>query len=115
MSQNNQQQNDSTRGKNWEEEEDLQLCSPWITISHDPIAGADQRADTYWARIKLHYDARIPDSFQNRTWKSLKSRWSTIKSKVSVFSSCVSQIKNANISGISEKDEVCMVVINLCQ
>ncbi|KAG2597992.1 hypothetical protein PVAP13_5KG021700, partial [Panicum virgatum] len=45
----------SKRGSNYSQEEDIQLCKSWISISNDAIVGTDQSSKTYWERITAHF------------------------------------------------------------
>ncbi|XP_039806831.1 uncharacterized protein LOC120670750 [Panicum virgatum] len=42
-------------GSNYSQEEDIQLCKSWISISNDAITGTDQSGKTYWERIAAHF------------------------------------------------------------
>ena len=33
------------------EDEDISICKAWVNISEDPVVGADQKKDQFWARV----------------------------------------------------------------
>ncbi|CAK8577424.1 unnamed protein product [Lathyrus sativus] len=56
------------------EEEDKLLIQTWLNISKDSIVGVDQKADSFWGRIKDGYN-NYRGSLIAREWSTLKSRW----------------------------------------
>ena len=42
----------------WSSKKDVLLAKAWITVSLDPIVGANQNMDHYWKRVKTTYDER---------------------------------------------------------
>ncbi|KAE8771557.1 putative receptor protein kinase ZmPK1 [Hordeum vulgare] len=53
------------RGGNYVNEEDVVLCKTWLDVSRDPSVGGDQSRDSYWLRMKEHFDLRNLNIAQN--------------------------------------------------
>ncbi|MED6157037.1 hypothetical protein PIB30_019699 [Stylosanthes scabra] len=57
----------------WQWEEDEMLISAWLNISTDPIAGTDQKSDTFWNRINNYCEEHNPA--MKRGTIATKKRW----------------------------------------
>ena len=65
------------RTVNYSADEDRLLCRAWLAVAMDPVVGTNQSRGTYWVRMKDYFDARNT-SGNERTDRSLRSRWSVI-------------------------------------
>jgi hypothetical protein len=65
------------RAGNYTMDEDILLCNTWLHVSMDANVGGDQSRDTYWVRMKEHFDIHNKSGI-DCTDRSLCSRWSTI-------------------------------------
>ena len=73
-----------------------------LAISQDPICGNQQKGNTFWERIFLHYEQCRPGG--HRGARSLESKWGTIKHDVGKFIGAYNQVKRLNKSGTKEAD-----------
>jgi hypothetical protein len=74
----------SKSDNNYNYDEDIQLCVPWMNLFNDPIVGNDQPSKTYWTRIGNHYnDNKIFSS--ERNVNSLEHRWGIIQKECMKF------------------------------
>ena len=94
------------RGINFSTQELVQLSISWLTVSQDPSAGSDQKADTFWTRISSHFNDGMGAGAELRSWGSLQTRWSTLQANVSKFVGIMRAIKSENHSGWSPEDEL---------
>jgi len=61
------------RGPKWSEEECIELCRAWMSVSEDPVVGDEQTSASFWARI---YDLWCKKcSGAGRTPTALKNQW----------------------------------------
>nr|TKW21715.1 hypothetical protein SEVIR_4G138700v2 [Setaria viridis] len=69
---------------NFSPKEDVFLVKSWLEISYDPIINIGQKKEGFWARITSQYNNKR-GSFPERSFRSLQSRWETIKAETSKF------------------------------
>ena len=104
------------RSANYTVDEDKLLCKTWLKIGMDPAVGTDQTKDTYWARMKEYFDANNT-SGNERSNRSLRSRWSLINQDCQKWGSVQDTIDVINPSGTNDVDrvslccEACVIVI----
>ena len=104
------------RSANYTVDEDKLLCKTWLKIGMDPAVGTDQTKDTYWARMKEYFDANNT-SGNERSDRSLRSRWSLINADCQKWASVQGIIDTINPSGTNPVDrvslccEACVIVI----
>jgi hypothetical protein len=97
----------SSRGKAFSHQEDRVLCSTWLEVSQDPILGTNQKKETMWERIIVLYYQNVKEfGGEQRSQRSLESRWDLIKKVINKFRGCIRQIERLNPSGASELDIV---------
>lgn len=94
----------SSRGPNFNGDEDLQLCKSWLEISQDPLTGNGQTASSFWERVQVDFMLHRPEI--RRTAASLKSRWGPMNRSVQKFALCVSQVNGMVISGKTGRDKM---------
>jgi hypothetical protein len=95
----------NARGRNFKAKDDVRLATSWLHISQDPVAGNDQRIDTFWARIADHFnDDKGADDPDYRTASSLQSRWSPLQATVSKFAGVWQSLQNEEHSGWAPDD-----------
>jgi hypothetical protein len=67
------------KGKNYAAKEDEMLARAFVNISQDAIVGADQTKAVFWEGVKAGFDILVAENnvveAQERSWSSLKSRW----------------------------------------
>jgi hypothetical protein len=80
----------SVKGKNFNREEEEQLCKSVFFVSQDRIVGNRQRVDIFWERICEHYEDHKPDAPRPK-W-SLETKWGLIKHDVSSFRDVYAQV-----------------------
>jgi hypothetical protein len=88
-------------------DEDVNLVKAWLEISTDPITNTSQRREGMWERILQRYNMRR-GSYDERTVRSLQSRWDTIKTEVGKFCAYYADVVRENASGTSDADKVCI-------
>ncbi|KAJ3064252.1 hypothetical protein HDU98_012326 [Podochytrium sp. JEL0797] len=85
----------ATRGKNYDTDESVAITAAWILASQDAIAGTDQKAETFFSKMRDHVIAgftsnsgvlysAIP-STADRTWSNIQGHWSQISKEVHAF------------------------------
>lgn len=93
------------RSKNFHWKEDEVVCSGWLTVSKDPINGANQSRTTFWGRVHAYYEEHNETAVP-RTESSIMHRWLTIQLQVNKFCSCYEAILRRNQSGTTIQDKV---------
>ena len=92
-------------GGNYTAEEDLALCKAWVSVSTDPIVGANQKGETFWKAVhKKMYVIYQEDAevvvMNKRSWESVKNRFQkTIHTTVQKFNGYYKQAVEKNESG----------------
>ncbi|RXH83252.1 hypothetical protein DVH24_003750 [Malus domestica] len=75
-----------TKHGNYSIEEDVALCRAYIMINEDPIIGNGQALTTFWKHVVVVFNKIMIDIGEERTPRSLKSRWYiTINAKSNKF------------------------------
>ncbi|CAN6234559.1 unnamed protein product [Urochloa humidicola] len=97
------------RGGNYNHNEDIQLCWPWMAITFDPRIGNDQPKGTYWNRIAQHYHEN-KTFVSDRNATSLEKRWNGIPRECVRFQECIEKIERLRPSGVPHTE-----YINLAQ
>ncbi|CAM6116691.1 unnamed protein product [Calypogeia fissa] len=90
-----------------------QIARSWLTVSNDPVVGAQQKVDVFWSRVVDHFE-KCMDDFRRRqpgvlkqvyrSQKSLAGKWSMINHDCAKFSGTMSQISLLNENGTLEDD-----------
>ena len=94
-----------SKGKNFSTDEERQLTRSVLSISQDPICGNKQKHWTYWKRIASHFNSACVFT-EDRSPRSLETKWRQIKHDISEFVGAVSQVRRLHKSGISEADVI---------
>ena len=94
-----------SKGKNFSSDEERQLTRSMLSISQDPIGGNQQKHWTYWERIASHFNSACV-STEDRSLRSLETKWGQIKHDISEFIGIVSQVRRLHKSGILEADVI---------
>lgn len=94
----------SSRGKNFNSEELRQLCRSYLQIQQDPIVGTGQKRENFWERVAEHYNRHKLEGHDVRTGKSLETKTGDVRSQTHKFKNCYQQIKDLNLTGVSEED-----------
>ncbi|XP_071683654.1 uncharacterized protein [Lolium perenne] len=91
------------RSANYTIAEDKLLCKTWLTIGMDPTTGTDQTRETYWMRMTEYFNTHNT-SGNERTMRSLRSRWSGINTDCQKWAGVQANIDVLNPSGTNEND-----------
>ncbi|KAJ1440018.1 putative glutathione S-transferase [Sesbania bispinosa] len=86
-------------------EEDSFLIQSWLNVSKDAIVGIDQKAKSFWRRIRHNYNEYCGEH-QERGPIALKSRWQNLNVTVQKFVGCYKQAVVAQKSGTTENDVI---------
>ena len=82
----------------------LQLWKSWSIISEDPTVGTGQKSNTFCCSIMEHFNNNIQQGKQNRSARTLETKWSFIKHDVNKFIGCYSKVEDLEESGTNEDD-----------
>jgi len=93
------------RTKNFHYKEDEVICKGWLSVSKDPINGANQSRTTFWGKVHAYYEENN-DSALPRTESSIMHRWLTIQMQVNKFCSHYEAILRRNQSGTTIQDKL---------
>jgi hypothetical protein len=92
----------TSKGKNFQAEEEIQLTCSLLVISQDPIVGNQQKGSAFWDRIHEHFKLHRPGT--DSTARSLDSKWGNIKHDVGEFMDCHKHVKKNKPIGTSATD-----------
>jgi hypothetical protein len=87
------------KGKNFTNEEELQVCRSQLSISQDPIVGNGQRKESFWDRVGIHYKRHQPRSGGECKPRSIETKWGVIKHDVGKFVSAYGFVFDNKQSG----------------
>ncbi|PWZ43929.1 hypothetical protein Zm00014a_016692 [Zea mays] len=107
------QKNVAHRGTAFTKEEDVVICSVFLHVSRDPIAGVNQSACAYYKRMYDFFCENKPER-STRSQIGIQKRWQLIQKAVSKFSAFKSKVDWRNESGKNEQDRVITLIIHLC-
>ncbi|XP_074374823.1 glutathione S-transferase T3-like [Apium graveolens] len=91
----------------WKWIEDKLLISAWLNVSIDPLIGTDQKAETFWERIKEYCEEDNPGVIK-RGAVAMRKRWQRINEGAQKFGSCYDKAQRmigsgSNLDNIIEK------------
>ncbi|CAL5076459.1 unnamed protein product [Urochloa decumbens] len=95
----------SRRGGGFTKEEDGVLCSAFLNVSKDPIAGVNQTQGGYYKRLHDYFNNFKPEG-SNRSQLAVQYRWGTIQRSVNKFCGFKSAVDRRNESGKNEQDRI---------
>ena len=108
-----QEEKNHKRQTNFSKEEDLFLCRAFENVSQDPIKGNDRKGSTFWADVKIKFDAIFleeaedPDDHEDRTADGLMNRFKrTIHKDLQAFNKALKKVTLENRSGYSPQDVI---------
>ncbi|RHY37350.1 hypothetical protein DYB25_011455 [Aphanomyces astaci] len=90
------------KGIKWTSNEDNQLARSWVCTSEDPIKGADQTTDSFWANVHGHWSSAAGG--EARSTQAMKNRWSILNRSTQKFSGYFAQVKGRKESGKTDED-----------
>lgn len=93
------------RAANYSQNEDLQICKSWDSISSDPITGNEQPSRAYWKRIHEHFHAN-KDFASDRSENSIEHRWGTIHKECQKFQGLFEEVERRHPSGVPYQEHV---------
>jgi hypothetical protein len=96
----------TTKGKNFTDNEERQVCRSFLAISQDPITGVGQKATVFWDRVFVHYNHHKPEGYPDRSAQSLDTKWGHIRHDVAKFNGCYDQVIALRESGTSMDDNI---------
>ncbi|KAJ1431739.1 glutathione S-transferase t2-like protein [Sesbania bispinosa] len=82
-------------------EEDILLIQSWLNVSKDAVVGVNQKAYSFWQRIKENYN-EYRGTLQARELSQLKCHWQKLNSTIQKFAGCYKQVVQRKKSGSSE-------------
>ncbi|KAG8366149.1 hypothetical protein BUALT_Bualt17G0045900 [Buddleja alternifolia] len=94
----------SSRSGNYRFEEDYLLCQIYLDVSQDPITGNNQTRTRLWNRVTQLYNETKDVSMEERSLRSLDSRFKAIERGVRRLIQCIKKVELCNPSGASEQD-----------
>ncbi|PLW34330.1 hypothetical protein PCANC_25504 [Puccinia coronata f. sp. avenae] len=89
---------------NFNEDKDVQICCSWLEVTDNPLNSTNQTSTTFWARVCEHYLIRIP--MYQHPISSIKTCWQVLQRYINKFHGCLKQVKQANQSGLTQKDQL---------
>jgi hypothetical protein len=95
----------SKRTKNFVWQEDEVICSGWLSVSKDPIHGANQSRASFWKRVHAFFE-KNKKTTAVRTQSSIMHRWLTIQLQVNKYCACYEAIERRNQSGLTIQNKV---------
>lgn len=93
------------RSKKFHYKEDEIICKGWLTVSKDPVNGANQSRTTFWGKVHSYYDEHNETAIP-RSESSIMHRWLTIQTSVNKFCSHYEAILRRNQSGTTIQDKL---------
>jgi hypothetical protein len=93
------------KNKNFSIDEEREVCLSMLHISQDPCIGNGQRKDAFWQRIEAHYNSHKPVGGGHRYFRSLETKWGSMKYNVSKFCGVFNYYYTNKQSG-DEQDEI---------
>jgi hypothetical protein len=94
----------SRKGRNFSNEEEMQVCRSQLCISQDPIVGNGQRKEAFWDRVSTHYNRHWPRGLGESSARSIETKWGVIKHDVSKFCAVYGHCYDNRESGRSLDD-----------
>ncbi|BFG15010.1 hypothetical protein CerSpe_012840 [Prunus speciosa] len=86
-------------------EEDL-LCKAWTTIMEDEIEGVNQASDTFWDRVRSHYQENWEGALEDvQTIQALSNRWEKLIPMLTKWHACLMKASDNYRSGSNLMDE----------
>ncbi|RLN58971.1 hypothetical protein BBJ28_00011862 [Nothophytophthora sp. Chile5] len=95
-----------SRGSNFSVAEEIQLCRSYLAIGKDATTATNQTAGTFWERIWQHFEKAMGPGAEERTLRSLESKWSIINAGVSKFVGAMAIAVGTPVSGESAEDRI---------
>ncbi|KAG8375131.1 hypothetical protein BUALT_Bualt10G0068500 [Buddleja alternifolia] len=93
-----------SRSTNYRVDEDILLCQFFLDISQDPITGINQTKSRLWNRVTQLYNETKDASMEERSFRSLETRFKTIELGVRRLIQCIKKVELFNPSGASQQD-----------
>lgn len=100
----------SKRTTNFVWQEDEVICSGWLSVSKDPIHGANQSRASFWKRVHAFFE-KYKKTTAVRTQSSIMHRWLTIQLQVNKYCACYEAIEGRNQSGQTIQNKVYVIFI----
>ncbi|KAG8373930.1 hypothetical protein BUALT_Bualt11G0076400 [Buddleja alternifolia] len=94
----------SSRSTNYRVDEDILLCQLFLDISQDPMTGINQTKSRLWNRVTQLYNETKDASMEERSFRSLETRFKTIELGVRRLIQCIKKVELFNPSGASQQD-----------
>jgi hypothetical protein len=94
----------SRKGRNFSNEEEMQVCRSQLCILQDPIVGNGQRKEAFWDRVSTHYNRHWPRGLGESSARSIETKWGVIKHDVSKFCAVYGHCYDNRESGQSLDD-----------
>lgn len=95
-----------SRGSNFSVAEEQQLCRSYLAIGKDAATGTNQTSGGFWDRIWKDFEKGMGEDAEERTLRSLESKWGVINGEVSKFVAAMAIVKAVPKSGESAEDQI---------
>jgi hypothetical protein len=96
----------SGRGKIFSPQELMLLARMYLHVSEDAAIGTNQRADAFWSRITVLYNAKKDPDWQERSQRSLNGKWYDASAACVSWSGILHSLGPVPPSGTAREDLV---------
>jgi len=107
------------RGRGWIPPELDVLAKAYTITSNDPILGVAQKTNTFWEKVKQHFDILSPDDhepgrYKDRPLGSIKSYWyDVLHPEVNKFQEKLTKVLAAKLTGNLSDDQKINIAVAL--
>ncbi|KAF1314434.1 DNA binding protein, partial [Globisporangium splendens] len=81
------------KGKNFMEDEEVQLCKSYLAVACDSKAGTGL---TFWQKLTEHFNAQRPAGAEVRPYRSLECKWGIIQHDVVTFCKPLATVRESD-------------------
>uniref|UniRef100_K3X8L4 No apical meristem-associated C-terminal domain-containing protein n=1 Tax=Globisporangium ultimum (strain ATCC 200006 / CBS 805.95 / DAOM BR144) TaxID=431595 RepID=K3X8L4_GLOUD len=90
------------KGKNFMEDEEVQLCNSYLAVRRDSKAGTGL---TFWQKLTEHFNVQRPAGAEVRPYRSLECKWDIIQHDVVTFCKALATVRESN-ADLDEEGEI---------
>lgn len=89
-----------TRGSSFVTAEDVAVAKAWVSVSENPVVGAEQKGDAFFQAVAAVYNTKYkPPDRPVRTFESLRKRSKSINKECLRFAACTQTIQRQKPTG----------------